>query len=142
VRCHRDPSEGEQPGSCLSERSLQALTTGMCSRSLLTPVRMLVGPSLLKLTGRNEGETESWRQKWGRILILGVLPTLSQLQTFQGHDWVATQLYSLTPCPSVITWEGSALFAMHVHTCKKPIEAARASIPSRLPRWVRAARTA
>lgn len=77
------------------------------------PIRMLEGSILLKLIGTNEGERGSWRYKKGRILILGMLPTLPQLQSFQGSDWLAPQLYILTPCPSVIARKGSALSAMH-----------------------------
>lgn len=80
------------------------------------PIRMLVGPILLKLTGRNEGGRESRQSKKGRILILGVLPTLPQLQSFRGSDWLATQVYLFTPCPSAIAREDSALAAMHVCT--------------------------
>lgn len=74
-----DPSEREQPGSRLSERSPQALTAGMWSRSLLMPIRRLLGPSLLKLAHRRDGESPGDKK---RILILGVLPTLPQLQSF------------------------------------------------------------
>lgn len=45
-----------------------------------------------------------------------MLPTLLQLQSFQGSDRLATQVYIFTPCPSVIAREDSALAAMHVCT--------------------------
>lgn len=67
-----------------------------------------------------------------------MLPALPQLQSFQGSDWLATQVCTFTPCTSVIAWEDSALSAMHVCThARSQLKQPRPTFPPDSPMGAR-----